>query len=471
MERFGYLGIQFILQIILAKMLSPDLYGVLSLMLVFTTLANVFIQTGFNTALIQNKDVKKEDYSSVFWVSFVLAIVIYIIIFFASPFIGKFYDMPEMVLPLRILALMLFPGAINSIQLAKVSRELDFKKVFISNIISVFLSGVIGIIIALCGGGLWALVAQTLLQVTFACVIMFITVRWFPIFVCDLKRVKVLLKFGWKLLVSLLLDNLYQNVHSLVIGKKYDASTLGYYDKGKQFPQFIISAVNGTVQSVMLPIMSAEQDDKGKVRELVRSSIMISSYIIFPTMAGLAAIATPMVSVILSDEWLPCVPFLQIYCISQAFYPVHSCNLQAINAMGRSDIFLKLEIIKKSCGMVFLTIAVIFFKDPIVIAITSVITTFISCFINAYPNKKLIGYSYFSQMKDILPSVLLSLTMFAVVTILGMAQINIFVLLILQIITGVLIYVLLSVIFKPTPFKMLTKMIKQFINNKFYSKV
>lgn len=467
MERFGYLGIQFLLQLILARILSPEHYGVLSLMMIFTTLANIFIQTGFNTALIQNKDVKDDDYSSVFWVSFGIAGVLYAIIFFASPWIASFYQMPEIVFPLRILALMLFPGAINSIQLAKVSRELDFKKVFVSNIISVVLSGGIGIAIAVLGGGIWSLVVQTLLQTTFACLIMFFCVRWYPRFVCNLKRVKVLFKFGWKLLVSLSLDTLYQDIYSIVIGKKYDSATLGYHNRGKQFPQFIISAVNGAVQSVMLPTMSAEQDDKTRIKELVRNSIVVSSYIVFPIMAGLAAVSTPLVKILLTDKWLPCVPYLQIYCISQAFYPVHSCNLQAINAMGRSDIFLRLEIIKKIYGVIALVIIVLCFDSPIAIAMTSVITTVIGCFVNAHPNKKLIGYSYFEQMKDILPSLLLSVSMYLVVMAIGFLPLtNNIILIILQVITGVAVYALMSAIFRPVPYRFLLDKAKAFIKAK-----
>lgn len=466
MERFGYLGIQFLLQLILARLLSPEHYGVLSLMMIFTTLANVFIQTGFNTSLIQNKDVTEDDYSSVFWISFGIAGIIYAVIFFTAPLIAIFYEMPDIIAPLRVLALMLFPGAINSIQLAKVSRELDFKKVFISNVGSVLLSGVVGIVVAVMGGGLWSLVVQTVLQTTIACLAMFINVKWFPRFVCDLKRVGVLFKFGWKLLVSLLIDTLYQDIYSLVIGKKYDSTTLGHHNRGKQFPQFIISAVNGAVQSVMLPTMSAEQDDKTKVKTLARNSIIMSSYIVFPVMVGLAAVSSPLVSILLTDKWLPCVPFLQIYCISQAFYPVHSCNLQAINAMGRSDIFLRLEIIKKCYGAVALVVAVIWFDSPIAIAMTSVITTVISCFVNAYPNKKLIGYSYFEQMRDILPSLALSLIMYLVVVFAGKLPLNNIYLILIQVAVGVAVYLLLSVVLRPAPFKFLLKQVKTFISSK-----
>ncbi len=454
-ERFGVSGAQFILQIILARLLAPEHYGALSIMIIFTTLANVFIQNGFNTALIQNKDVKEEDYSSVLWVSLGVAGVLYTAIFFASPLIAKFYEMPEIIVPLRVLAIMLFPGALNSVQLAKISREMDFRKVFYSNVGAVLVSGVAGIVIAVLGGGLWALVAQSLINVFVACIVMKFTVKLKIRFWCDLRRVGMLFRFGWKLLVSSLMDTLYQDLRSLVIGKKYDSGTLGYYNRGKQFPQFIINAVNGAVQSVMLPAMSKEQDDKARVKNMMRNSIMLSSYIIFPMMAGLAAVSTPLVSLLLTDKWLPAVPYMQIYCFTLAFYPVHSCNLQAINAMGRSDIFLKLEIIKKSYGIIALIIAVVFFNSPIAIAMTGAITTVISCFVNAFPNKKLIQYSYMEQMKDILPSLMISLIMCGAVLLVGMLDINIFLLLVIQVIVGIMVYLLVSVIFKPKPFKLI----------------
>ncbi len=461
LERFGVQGTQFVLQIILARLLDPAHYGVLSIMLIFTTLANVFIQNGFNTALIQNKDVTEEDYSSVFWISLGVAGILYTVIFFCAPLIALFYDMPDLVTPMRVIALMLFPGSLNSVQLAKVSRELDFRKVFTSNIAAILISGIAGIIIAYRGGGLWALVAQSMLNVFIACIVMRLTVGLKIQFKCNIKRVKVLFSFGWKLLVSSLIETLYQDLRSLVIGKKYDDSTLGYYNRGKQFPNFIIGAVNGAVKSVMLPTMSSEQDNAVKIKSMMRNSMTVSSYIIFPMMAGLAGIATPLVSLLLTNKWLPCVPYLQIYCFSLAFYPVHSCNLQAINAMGRSDVFLKLEIIKKTYGILMLIAAVAFFDSPIAIATTGAVTTILSCFVNAAPNKKLVGYSYFEQMKDVLPSFLLSVIMFLGIYALNLLDLPSVLLISIQVISAVVFYVATSMIFRLKPFMIILNIVKK----------
>ena len=231
LERFGVQGVQFILQIVLARLLSPEHYGVLAIMVIFTTLANVFIQNGFNTALIQNKTVTEEDYSSVLWVSLGIATVLYGAIFFTAPAIASFYSMPELISPLRVLAIMLFPGALNSVQLAKVSREMDFKQVFIGNVGAIIISGVAGIVVALLGGGLWALVIYTMLNIFTATIVMQFTTKLKIRFVINWLRIKILFSFGWKLLVSSLIDTLYQDLQALVVGKKYYSATLGYFNR------------------------------------------------------------------------------------------------------------------------------------------------------------------------------------------------------------------------------------------------
>lgn len=466
LERFGVQFSLFVLQIILARILDPEHYGVLSMMLIFTTLANVFIQRGFNTSLIQNKDVTEEDYSSVFWATMSVATTLYALLFAAAPFIADFYEMPDLVAPFRVLCLVLFPGALNSIQLAKVSRKMDFKKVFRSNITAILLSGAAGIIAALMGAGLWALVIQKLLNVVIACLVMWFTVKWRPRMVFNVGRIKVLFAYGWKILASGLLDTLYQDLRSLVIGKKYDSGTLGYYNRGKQFPQLVITTIDTSVRAVMLPALSEKQDEKDKVKLLMRNSIMLSSFLIFPMMAGMAGVAEPLVRILLTDKWLPCVPYMQIYCFTLAFHPVHACNLQAINAIGRSDIFLKLEVIKKTMGVIALVIAVACFDSPIAIAMTGVITGIINTFLNAAPNKKLINYSYGEQLRDISPSLLVSGIMLVAVLLVPKLGLNVFATLALQILVGVAVYILLSVVFRLKAFRLILSLIKSHLKKR-----
>jgi O-antigen/teichoic acid export membrane protein len=231
---------------------------------------------------------------------------------------------------------------------------------------------------------------------------MLFTANWHPRFVFNLKRVIVLFRFGWKLLASSLLENLYNNLSSLVIGKKYNADTLGYYSRGAQFPQFIINAISGAIQSVMLPALSADQDDIAKVKFTMRNSMTMSAYIIFPMMAGLAAVSTPLVTLLLTEKWLPSVPYMQIYCLAMAFIPIQTGCLQGINAVGRSDVFLKLAIIKTGCSLAVLIAAVYLFTSPIAIALVTVVTTLVGAVINAVYCRKLIGYGFREQLSDIM---------------------------------------------------------------------
>jgi len=462
LERFGVSGTQFILQLVLARILDPSHYGTLSMMVVFTTLSKVFIQRGFNTALVQNNDVTDEDFSSVFWVSLSIACGLYTLLFISAPFIAQVYKMPEIVVPFRVLCLILLPGSLNSVQLAKINREMNFKKVFTSNVLGIVVAGIAGVTVALLGGGLWALVTQNLVNVITTCIVMRFTSKLKIRFVCNMQRVKVLFSFGWKLLVSSLIDTLYQDLRSLVVGLKYNSSTLGFYNRGKHFPQFVGNVINNSVSAVMLPAMSKTQDHPEKLKAMMRRSISLSAYMIFPMMSGLAAVATPLVTILLTEKWLPCVPFMQIYCFIYAFQPVHVCNLQAINAVGRSDVFLKLEVVKKMYGIAFLLGAVIFFDSPISIAMTGLITAWIGWFVNAYPNKKLVNYSYIELIHDVLPTFLLAISMFGFVLWIGTLNINVYLLLVIQILCGVVYYIGLSILFKFEPFEYLLKQITQF---------
>lgn len=412
LERLSVQGSQFIIQIILARLLSPEHYGALAIMMIFVTLANVIIQNGFNTSLIQNKDVDDDDFSSVFWLIFGISLLVYMLLYAVAPLLADYYGMPYLENPFKVICLMLIPGALNSVQLAIIRRSMDFKKEFTSNLISIVLAGIIGIICAYQGYGLWSLVVQTLLNTSIACITMWYVLGWRPQLVFNISRVKVLLAYGYKLVLAGLLDTFSQDLSAFIIGAKYSSSSLGFFTRGKQFPSAIMGALNSAVQSVMLPALSALQDDKEKAKQLMRKSIVLSTFAVFPMMAVLAGIAKPMVSVVLTDKWLDCVPYIQIFCFSYAFWPVHTNNLQAINAMGRSDIFLRLEVYKKIIGWASLAFAVYYFDDPLAIAGMAIATTVTSSFINCYPNKYLLRYTYIEQMKDLLPYLLLSLATF-----------------------------------------------------------
>lgn len=464
MERGGTQGIQFFVSIILARLLSPEEYGIIAIIMVFILLANVFVESGFNTALIQKKDVDEVDFSSVLYLSLGVATILYVVIFFTAPFIASFYDQPILIQVLRVLSITIFIGAFNSIQNAYVARNMLFKKLFTSSLGSVTISGVVGIIAAYSGLGVWALVLQQLTSQLAVAVILWFTVKWRPHLIFSTTRVKSLFSYGSKLLASGLLDTLYNNLRTLIIGRMYTPSMLAYYNRGQQFPQLIVSNINGSIQSVMLPALSAHQDDRKRVKDMMRRAIVSSSFLIFPMMFGMAVVAEPLVKIVLTDKWLPAVPFLQIACFTFALWPIHTANLQAINAMGRSDIFLRLEIIKKIMGLIVLGVSLPF--GVYAIALGGVFSGLIATFINAYPNKELLNYSYKEQWLDIMPSLLISLLMGGIVYLFNFLSFPAWQILILQIVSGGIIYILLAKIFKIESFTYLVGTMKQLINSR-----
>lgn len=442
LELGGTQGIQFVVSIILARILSPDEFGTIGLITIFITIANTFVQSGFATSLIQKKDVEENDYSSVMWVSLAFALIMYAILYLTAPLIAGYYSLPVLVSLIRITGIILFPGALVSIQTSYVSRNMQFRKLFTGSLISVIVSGAIAVIMAVNGAGVWAMSIQQIIYYFTMMLVMLILISWKPRFVLSLERVGSFLGFGWKILVAGLIDTVWTNVYGLVIGKKFSTAELGGYNRGDQFPKIIATNLGAAVQAVMLPVYSKSQDDKNDLRLLLSSTIRYSSFILLPMMAGLIAIAKPLVSVLLTDKWLFCVPYLQILAIGYALYPIHIANLQAINAQGRSDLFLKLEIIKKVSGIIFLIIGLQFGIIPMLVLKT--INELVCAIINSFPNRKLLNYGFLKQVSDILPSIIASVTMCICASLITLTGISGISLLITQIITGILVYVGLS---------------------------
>lgn len=461
LERSATQGMQFIIQIILARLLLPSDYGMIALVMIFILLANVFVQKGFNTALIQKKQSDELDFSSALYLSLFVAAILYVILFLASPYIAIFYREPMLETVLKVLAITLFFGAFNSIQNAYISKHMMFKKLFYSSLGAILVSGAVGIIAAVANLGIWALVIQQLVNQVMVTLILWFTVKWRPHLLFSFDRIKGLFSFGWKILASSIINTLYADIRTLIIGRVYSPATLGFYNNGKQFPQLLVSNIDGTIQSVMFPTLSSHQDDRVRVKEIVRRSIVTSSFIIFPMMMGLAVVARPLVIILLTDKWLPSVPFLQIFCLMYAIIPIHTANLQAINALGRSDLFLKLEIIKKTMGISIIVITLPFGVHAL--AIGSAIGGLIGSFLNAYPNKSLLNYSYSEQLKDIFPSLSISFIMGAVVYTMNYLSLPVGVILGSQVVVGSLLYVLLAMFFKLESFIYLKQTIKDLL--------
>jgi len=463
LERFGSQAMQFVVSIALARLLSPDDFGLVALVMVFIALANVFVQSGLNTALVQKKNADNVDFSTVFYASILIALFFYGLLFFTAPVIAEFYNGREIIIPvIRVLGLTLLLGSLNSVQAAYIERNMMFKKLFYRSVGAIIPAGLFGVALAFAGFGIWALVGQQLLNSFLMCAIMWFTVKWRPSLVFSFERFRKLFSFGWKLLVSALLDTGYRNIRDLVIGKLFSATDLGYYNRGDQFPRIIISNINSSIQSVLLPSLSTVQDDRERLKQLVRRSIKTSAFLILPMMAGLAAVAEPLVLVVLGEKWLPAVPFIQICCFSYAFWPIHTTNLSAINAVGRSDVFLKLEIIKKTYGLAVLLLTIWLFRSPEGIAMSAAITAPIGSFVNAYPNKKFLGYGFVDQMRDFLPAFLLSVAMgggiYALSKVIIMSP---WLLLPVLVIAGGLIYVLGAKLFRLESFDYILNTVKE----------
>lgn len=340
-ERIGAQLVSLTVSILLARFLLPEEYGVVAILLVFINIANVFVSEGFSTALVQKKEATEIDASTMFYCSFLISWILYAILFVLSPSIEIFYKMDGLANLLRVLALKLPIAAINSIQHAYVQRSMQFKKFFFSTIIGTLISGVVGVILAFLGFGPWALVAQYLTNSTIDTVVLFYTVKWRPRMVFSAISAKEMMRYGWKITCGSLLNTIYSETRSLIIGKKYSSSDLAYYNKGVQFPQLIVTNIDSSIGSVLFPALSKITDEKQRLKETVRKSLKMSCYIIFPCMAGLAAVSTPLIKLLLTDKWLPAVFFLHIACITQALQPINTANIQLMCFLLRCIVYQK----------------------------------------------------------------------------------------------------------------------------------
>ena len=445
-ERFGAQIVTFIVGIVLARLLDPEDYGIIAEVTVFITISQVFIDNGLGNALIQKKNADEIDFSTVFFFNIVMCLVLYAILWAVAPAIAAFYGKDELTAILRVLSLTVVISSVKNIQQAYVSRQMIFKRFFFATLGGTLLSAVISILMAYRGFGVWALVAQQLINVTVDTLILWITVKWRPIAAYSWERWRGLFSYGWKLLVSALIDTIYNNLRQLLIGKFYTDADLAYYNRGKNIPNLLVTNINSSIDSVLLPALSTEQDNAERLKAMTRRAISVSAYIMWPLMVGLAVIGEPLTRLLLTEKWLPSVPYLRIFCLVSACTPISTANLNAIKASGRSDIFLKLEIIKKTIGLAILIVALRF--GVFWVAASLLVYTVIALVLNMSPNRKLLNYRVGEQLMDVLPSVGVSALMGAIVyavTLLPIA--DIFVVL-LGILVGAGVYLGGSILFR-----------------------
>lgn len=463
-ERICAQGVSFVLSIVLARILMPEDYGLVSLILVFINIANVFVTNGLGESLVQRKNATDMDFSTVFYCSLCLSFLLYIVLFVSAPFIANFYSNHSISLILRVLALKLPISAFNSIQQAYVQRNMLFKKFFFSILGGTIASGIVGIVMAYCGFGIWALVAQYLINSTVDTLVLFITVRWYPKLCFSLQSAKELVGYGWKLTLGALINVGYDELRSLIIGKVYSSADLAYYNKGSQFPKLIVSNINIALNSVLLPAFAERNNNGEGIKSILRRSIKTNTYIIFPLMMGLGVVANPVIKLLLADKWLFCVPYLQIMCFYYAYVPISTIDCQGLKAIGRSDLYLKVTLSRRVIYVVLLL--AVMNNGVLIIAFTNVITVFIAFIVNGIYISKYLNYSFGEQIVDLVPQAVLAIVMGISIYFVQYINLPTILILSLQVLIGLGIYIGLSFIMKLEVFIYLCQFVKGFLKQK-----
>lgn len=402
-------GVNFILQIILARLLSPSDYGIIAMMAIFLQVAAVFVDSGFGKALVQKKDCEEKDYSTVFYYNLAVSIAIYIILFAISPFVARFYDIPILTDVMRVASLVVIINALSIVQRTKLEKNIDFKSRSIVSFASSLLSGVAGIVMAYYGLGVWALCGQSILNSLFQLVFFYFFVRWCPSLVFSKDSFHEMFSFGSKLLITNIINVIYSNLYTIVIGKRFNSRDLGFYSRADQFAIFPSTNICAIISGVAFPTLSKIQDDDDKLRFAYRKIIRYSSFIIFPLMVGLAAVADPFIRTLLGEKWANTIPYLQVLCFALMWDHLSTLNLNLLFVKGKTNLVLKLEIIKKSIAFVILLASIPF--GIITMCWGRVLYGVVAFYINTSYTKKLIGLSFIQQVMDFMPFLVIAFGM------------------------------------------------------------
>ncbi len=467
LERLFAQGVTLVVSIIIARILSPEDYGVVSLVTIFFAFANAVISGGLNTALIQKKNADREDYDTVYSVSLITATAVYLILFFCAPLIANIYRNDLLVSIIRIMGISLPVYALKSIVCAYVSSELQFKKFFFATFGGTVVSAFIGIFMAVKGFGPWALVAQQVSNTFIDTLILFISTKLKLRFRITMDRFKSLFSYGSRILVSSLIGIAYSKLNPLFIGLKYTASDLSYYTKGESFPSALSSSITNTVSSVLFPFMSKCQDDREKLLQYTRRFIRLTSYFVFPMMMGLFAVSDTFIEVFLTHKWIDASFYIKIFCIDCMFGIIATGNCETIKAMGRSDIFLKMEIIKKTLYFLIIGLFIVFSDSPRQLAYSVILCTFVQIVVNSYPNTKLISYRIIDLLSDISLNLITSVAMCVSVIFIGRIELSSkLLLLVVQCVSGTAIYLFLSFVTKNENLRYTFDMVQNILHRK-----
>lgn len=408
-DRFSTQGIQFVFSILIARLLLPSDYGAVAMLNIFLSISQSFIDCGFGTALIRKLDRTDTDFSTVFYFNIVVGLFFYIVLWLASPYIAAFYEIPLLEDITKVLALTFVFSSFSGVHSAKLSITIDFKTIAKISIIVTILTGSVGLWMAYNGYGVWALVIQAVSWSLLRTVLLWLFVRWIPKWIFSWKSFRGMFSFGSKLLISGLIDTTYKNIYTLVVGKVFSSTTLGLYSRASGLAQYPSSNITSVLQGVTFPVLSSIQNETERLADAYKRFLRISAFIVFPLMVGLAAVADPLIRLVLTDKWEGCIYLLQIVCFSMMWYPIHAINLNLLQVKGRSDFFLKLEIIKKIQGVTILCVTIP--MGIVVMCYGQIVGSLLSLVYNTYYTKKLIGYGYIAQMKDLLHILIHSLAM------------------------------------------------------------
>ena len=459
LERCSVQLTTFIVTVILARILTPAEFGTVAIILILINFANVIVEGGLTAALIQKKDSDDSDFSTIFVSSFTLSILVYLILYYCAPYIAKFYTNNDLINIIRVLAIVVIPSSINSIQKAYVSKHLLFNKMFISAFISIIISGLTGVYLAYQGYGVWALVIQSLTNQCLVTILMLFFIPWVPKFNFNIKRFTPLFDFGWKIFLSNFIVYVYEDIRGLLLGKLFTPSVLAYFDRGKQFPSLIMGNINTSIQTVLFPAFSSQQDNLLKVKQMMRKATQLSCYIVFPLLLLLFISAEQIVILLLTDKWLPAVPYIRIFTIALILMPLQSSNMIAIKSLGYSSITLKLEIIKKVIEAIILIISFQF--NAYIVAYGVLVYNFICLFINLWPNRKILDYSISEQLKDITPYAIAAIIPACICYGLNWLTCKSIYIILLQISVGFIIYMFISLGLRLNAFYTLISILKR----------
>lgn len=457
-ERFSYQLIQFVIGIILARILSPDDFGIIGMLNIFLAISQSFIDSGFGNALIQKIDRTQVDYSTVFYFNFVVGLLVYIVLFFAAPLIARFYDIPILTPVTRVISINLVLSSLLLVHKTKMSIELNFKVQAYISLVSVIISGGMGVLMAYKGFGVWSLVYQSIGFNLISCVLFWICAKWLPSRAFSIVSFKKLFKFGSRLLVTGIYGPLYDNLNTLIIGKFYSPASLGFYTRAHTFVQFPSSNIVGIINRVSMPVLSEMQDNDENLCNAYRRLIRYTYFIVFPLMFGLAIVSKPLILLLLTDKWAEVIPYMQVMCVAMSLYPICAYNINLLLVKGRSGLHLKLDIIKKFVGVIILAIAASI--SIMAICYGSILSGLFAWIITAFYSGRLINLNIGVQLKDMLKPFLASLLMVLSVYPILLMDMSVLLQLILQLITGAVVYVAISYFINREPLTYLSQLIK-----------